>query len=114
MRYYYRPHHPLANERGFVSGDDLGEYEAPRAVDAPILAGRFYENTAATDGTDIGSRKKHREYMKANGVTVMTDFTETWKKAEKDRETLRDGTNPTERKAVREEIGRALYQRYKS
>jgi hypothetical protein len=48
-----------------VPADD---YRAPeRAADAPILSGRFYENTAATDGVDIGSRAKHRAYMKDRG-----------------------------------------------
>ena len=51
------------------------EYQPPeRAVDAPILSGRFYENTRATDGTDIGSRTKHRRYMQEHGVTLMSDF----------------------------------------
>lgn len=51
------------------------EYVPPsRALDAPILAGRFYENTKATDGTDIGSRAKHAAYMKANGIAAASDF----------------------------------------
>lgn len=51
------------------------DYVPPeRAVDAPILVDRFYEGAKATDGTDIGSRRKHRAYMKAHGLTTMDDF----------------------------------------
>lgn len=114
VRYYYRPDHPQANANGFVSSEEVGDIEVKRAVDAPILAGRFYENVAAQDGTDIGSRKKHREYMKANGLTITSDFTETWAKARQEREAVQRGTHNGERKAIREEVGRALYQRYKS
>lgn len=45
-----------------------------RAVNAPILVDRFYEGVKATDGTDIGSRRKHRAYMKAHGLTTADDF----------------------------------------
>lgn len=114
MRYYYRPDHPKASERGFVSGEDLGEYEAPLAKDAPIMMDRHYENLAATDGTDVGSRRKHREYMKRHGLTVADDFKETWAKARKERDAFYTGDHQGERKAVREAVDRALHQRYKS
>ncbi len=59
-----------------VSAED---YQPPvRAVDAPIMAGRFYENTRATDGADIGSRAKHRAYMKAMGVAPASDYSQGW------------------------------------
>lgn len=62
----------VATPSGLVPTD---EYVPPeRAVDAPILVDRFYEGTKATDGTDIGSRRKHRAYMKAHGLTTMDDF----------------------------------------
>ena len=51
------------------------DYVPPeRAVDAPILSGRFYENTRATDGSDIGSRSKHRRYMREHGLTTADDY----------------------------------------
>jgi hypothetical protein len=55
------------------------DYRPPdRALDAPIMVDRFYENTKATDGTDIGSRAKHRAYMKANGLASADDFSPGW------------------------------------
>lgn len=72
-RYVSRPGHPKASKWGFVDVNDLGP-EPELAANAPILAGRFYENTAATDGTDIGSRRKHRDYMKAKGWTTSSDY----------------------------------------
>jgi hypothetical protein len=110
-RWVYRPGHPKANERGFVAWEDLGWEQEKRAVDAPILSGRFYENTAAQDGTDIGSRRKHREYMKAKGVTVMSDYTGAWKNAAKERE--RAFSPDWDKKQRREDVARAWYERTK-
>lgn len=47
---------------------------------------RHYDGVKATDGTDISTRKKHREYMKANNLTTTDDFKETWATAQKKRE----------------------------
>jgi hypothetical protein len=80
----------------------------PEAKDAPILSGRFYENTAATDGTDIGSRRRHREYMKSRGLTTADDFKDTWKREEARRQ--REAKGEWDHKARREDIGRALYE----
>jgi hypothetical protein len=46
--------------------------DAPRSTGD---LGKFqYDNLRATDGTDISSRTKRREYMKANGYADPTDF----------------------------------------
>jgi hypothetical protein len=37
-----------------------------------------YGNLQTTDGVDISSRKKRREYMKASGVTDSSDFSKDW------------------------------------
>jgi hypothetical protein len=110
-RYVYRPGHPKASPRGFVDVNDLGWEQEPQAKNAPILSGRFYENVAAQDGTDIGSRKKYREYMKAKGLTSMSDYTETWKKAEKERE--KAASPEWDQKQRREDVARAWYERNK-
>lgn len=47
---------------------------------------RHYDGLRATDGEDISSRKKHREYMRRNGLTTADDFKETWARAKKERE----------------------------
>jgi hypothetical protein len=41
---------------------------------APIMAGRFYEGLHHTDGTDLGSRRRHREFMRLNGYTTLDDY----------------------------------------
>jgi len=56
------------------------------------LAGdRHYDGQRATDGTDISTRSKHREYMKKNGLTTVDDYKQTWAKAEKERTDYRLG-----------------------
>lgn len=60
---------------------------------ANALAGdRHYDGLRASDGTDISSRSKHREYMRAKGLTTIDDFTETFKRKEEERAALRSGT----------------------
>jgi hypothetical protein len=81
------------------------EYRAPeRAVDAPILAGRFYENTCATDGADIGSRAKHRVYMRDRGLASADDFSPGYY------ERVRKDAQEQHRKERRETIARRLYE----
>jgi hypothetical protein len=54
------------------------------------LAGdRHYDGMRATDGTDISSRTKHREYMKRNNLTTIDDFKQTWADAGAAREKFR-------------------------
>jgi len=110
MRYYYRPEHPKADANGFVEAGDLGTSDCERhAKDAPIMVDRFYENTSATDGTDIGSRRKHREYMKARGLTTASDYTNEWKESARAREKRMKGD--FDHKERREAIDRAIHER---
>ena len=63
--------------------------ELPSRIDSGALWGdRHYEGLRATDGTDISSRTKHRQYMKNNNLTTMDDFTNSWAKAKEQRERL--------------------------
>jgi hypothetical protein len=85
-----------------VPADD---YRAPeRAADAPILSGRFYENTAATDGVDIGSRAKHRAYMKDRGLAPADDFSPGYY------ERIRKEAQEQTRKSRREALERKFYE----
>lgn len=50
---------------------------APRNAhtsDGLLWNDRSYDGMRATDGTDISSRTKHREYMRANNLTTMDDY----------------------------------------
>ena len=83
-----------------------GTVAEQRALDAAVLAGRFYENVKSPiDGTDIGSRARHREHMKRHNVTTADDFGREWAKAEKDREQIRNGGYDS--KGRREDVSRA-------
>lgn len=53
---------------------------------------RHYHGLQATDGTDISSRKKHRDYMKRTGLTTADDFQSSWAQAKQSRERyMREG-----------------------
>ena len=51
----------------------------------------IYGNIAATDGTPLTSKRRHRDYMKANGLALASDYTDTWAKAAKKREDFFSG-----------------------
>jgi hypothetical protein len=64
-------------------------YQAELRTDSGALWGdRSYDGLTATDGTDISTRTKHREYMKANGLTTADDFKNTWSQSQAKRERL--------------------------
>ncbi|HEX4385755.1 MAG TPA: hypothetical protein VH083_22505 [Myxococcales bacterium] len=48
--------------------------EEHEARSAPIMVDRFMEGSVAQDGTDIGSRRKRKDYLKATGATDASDF----------------------------------------
>jgi len=75
-----------------------------RALDAPIMVDRFYENTSTIEGVDIGSRKKHRQYMKDRGLAPADDFSSSWYNRVRERQ--KTETN----KGRREAVARALYK----
>lgn len=111
-RFIYRPNHPKANARGFVTAEDMGLYEEKKAVNASILSGRMYENVQSPiDGSDIGSRQRHRDHMKQHNVTMTTDFKGDWEKAQKQRDEIRSGQN--DKGERREQIERAIYEKFK-
>jgi len=51
-----------------------------------LISERHYDGMRATDGTDISSRAKHREYMRRNNFTTADDFRESWKNAPQERD----------------------------
>jgi hypothetical protein len=84
------------------------DYVPPaHAVNAPIMVDRFYEGTKSTDGIDIGSRRKHRAYMKDRGLAPADDFSPGYYDRLK-REQKREA-----QKSRRETVARAVYQKFK-
>jgi hypothetical protein len=82
------------------------DYNAPARGDSALWGDRGYEGMVAPDGTDISSRSKHREYMKAKGLTTMDDFKDTWAKAKVEREHYVQHGGSFNREAIE----RAIYQ----
>ena len=83
------------------------DYQAPLRNDAGALWGdRHYDGARASDGSDISTRSKHREYMRLNNVTTVDDFKDTWAKAREQRERLytQGGT------FSRRDVERAIHQ----
>lgn len=93
--------------RGSIDLSEAPPLQAEEAKNAPIMVDRFYEGARATDGTDIGSRKRHRQYMKDHNLTTVDDFKNTWADQAKQREAVKEGRMPS--KTRREAIERALY-----
>ena len=63
--------------------------EPPRQADvrlSGLWGDRHYDGLRTTDGVDISSRKKHREYMKRTGLTTADDFKQSWDNARRERE----------------------------
>lgn len=85
-----------------VTPDYVGEQRNHNRVHGDL----HYDGLRAPDGTDISTRTKHREYMKATGLTTIDDFKGDWARAEKARDEYRTrgGT------VTREDIGRAIAQ----
>ena len=78
---------------------------------ANALAGdRHYDGMRASDGTDISTRTKHREYMKRTGLTTASDYTETWKAQENVRKAELSGT--ARDRELRETIARAFHEKF--
>lgn len=61
------------------------------ALHNAMAGDRHYDGLRATDGSDISSRSKHREYMRANSLTTADDFTDTWKRQAAERATVMAG-----------------------
>lgn len=77
--------------------------------DTHIMADRWREGSRATDGTDIGSRAKERDYMRATGLAHASDFTQTWQKAAETKSERRAGVVKVDRELT-ETVGRAAYE----
>jgi hypothetical protein len=62
-----------------------------------------YGKIQSTDGEDLSSRKKHREYMKRNGVTLASDYSDEYRQRAESRKEMQES------KTVREAVERAWH-----
>jgi predicted dinucleotide-binding enzyme len=76
------------------------------ALHNALASERHYDGLRATDGADISTRAKHREYMKANNLTTADDFTSTWKQQAKERAAVMAGDD----KSRAADIAKAIQQ----
>lgn len=109
-RWVHRPGHPNANDMGMVNVNDLGDDVrlSESSTGSALITDRWREGSKATDGTDIGSRAKEREYMQRNGLAHAADFPKHWEKAAGRRaDYFRHGQVDRE---LRETVGRAAYE----
>lgn len=72
----------------------------PDPTRVPVVSDRYMEGARATDGTDIGSRPKRREYMNREGLADASDYARSLspeakerKRSEADRQQLREITD---------------------
>jgi hypothetical protein len=84
------------------------DYEPDAArTDAALWGDRHYDGQRTTDGVDISSRTKHREYMKRNNLTTVDDYgAGHWQKAAEQRERIARGVDPHRK----HEIARVIAQ----
>lgn len=74
-----------------------------------VVGDLHYDGLRATDGTNISTRAKHREYMKRTGLTTADDFKGEWQKARERRERFYTDGHAGDRER-REQVARALYE----
>ena len=92
----------VSGEMVEVSFDYTGE---PRQsnTDAVLWNDRSYQDM---NDPRFKSRTQHRAYMKEKGVTVVSDYTNEWRNAEKQRLEAKKGIDPTRK----QDIERAISQ----
>jgi hypothetical protein len=94
---------------------DAESYAPPeRAIDAPICAGRFYENVPSPlgDGKVFASRSDYNGYLREKGLTPTADYDKPggeWDRAEARRQNGL-AASPESRRDRQERLGRHLYE----
>jgi hypothetical protein len=90
-------------KRRFVQDRDTLEFHEVGSDYAPVVANtdsalwgdRHYAGMQTSDGTDISTRSKHREYMRQHGLTTIDDYGhDHWQKAAAQRENVARGVDP--------------------
>lgn len=103
-RYVYRPNPETGRVESVEVTPDFQSHEER----APVYTDLYLDGMRATDGTDIGSRAKRRQYMQARGLADASDYTETWAKAEQQRAAFFSPDAKHDTQARRESIARAI------
>jgi hypothetical protein len=75
----------------------------------PVLGDLHYLDTRGPNGEDLSTRTKHREFMRASGLTTMDDYKTEWRKAAEKRSALLNNTDQPTKRERREAVERAMY-----
>lgn len=86
-----------------------GEEPTPMGFGLRTSEGELYDGARTTDGVDISTRKKRREYFKATGTTDVSDYKEQWAKQAEERRAHFAGERDVSNGRRREQLGRMLY-----
>lgn len=90
-----------------VTEDFTGAERRAQTVTEELVHG----GARATDGTDISSRKKRREYMARTGVADASDFKNHWAQAEaRKAESIRNLGDAKSFREAADMAGRAAYE----
>lgn len=94
-----------AGELVEVTGSPVSDL---RADSGALWGDASYTGLRASDGSDISTRTKHREYMKQRGLTTVDDFPQTFERAAQERAEFYQGAPDPERA---HDIARAMERR---
>jgi hypothetical protein len=84
-RYVYRETAP-----GVVEAFEIGA-NAEVAPRLQVMSESHYEGLRSTDGVPIDTRKRHRDYMRANNLCLADEIKPDVERAQRERAAVRDG-----------------------
>jgi putative FmdB family regulatory protein len=64
-----------------------------RVYSHTVQGDTHYDGLRSLEGYDLSTRTKYRKHMKENNLCLMSDYTDTWAKAAKERAQLYDPEN---------------------
>lgn len=108
-RYIYRPDPSTGELVPIEVSQDFQRFEER----VPVTTDLYMDGVKATDGADIGSRKKRREYMNINQLADADDYKGVWAKAAKERAQIFEaehGRGHFDTRARKGAVAKALYQ----
>ncbi len=94
----------VKNAPAFVCCRERMERHIAHAPGLGVTSEKHYDGLRAQDGTDIGTRAKHREYMKRNNLTTVDDFKNTWQVAAQQRAAALAGEDPSRKRDLVEAV----------
>jgi putative FmdB family regulatory protein len=78
-----------------------------RVYSHTVQGDTHYDGLRSAEGYDLSTRTKYRRHMKENGLTLASDYKETWAKAARERDRLYSNDLP---KHYREQAKRDLIE----